>query len=97
MNKEKNKKIWKVLGSATEWVGRGSIGWAGAYRLFHYPSQIFSISNKKLAFCFLIRNENGLPLSEKKSKKNEKKTGDIVVCRVSRVWQDDIYSCNLIS
>ena len=23
-------KIWKVLGSATEWVSRGSIGWAGA-------------------------------------------------------------------
>ena len=24
--KKKREKIWKVLGSATEWVGRGSIG-----------------------------------------------------------------------
>ena len=55
------KKIWKVLGSATEWVGRGSIGWAGAvsggqgqYRLFHYPSQIFSISKKFFKMLFRL-------------------------------------------
>ena len=54
-------KIWKVLGSATEWVGRGSIGWAGAvsggqgqYRLFHYPSQIFSISKKFFKMLFRL-------------------------------------------
>ena len=55
------QKIWKVLGSATEWVGRGSIGWAGAvsggqgqYRLFHYPSQIFGISKKLFKMLFWL-------------------------------------------
>ena len=60
--KQKNKKkIWKVLGSATEWVGRGSTGWAGVvmggqgqYRLFHYPSQIFGISKKLFKMLFLV-------------------------------------------
>ena len=43
------------------WVGRGSIGWAGAvsggqgqYRLFHYPSQIFSISKKFFKMLFRL-------------------------------------------
>ena len=61
IKKKTNKKIWKVLGSATEWVGRGSIGWAGAvsggqgqYRLFHYPSQIFGISKKLFKMLFWL-------------------------------------------
>jgi len=58
---ERRRKIWKVLGSATEWVGRGSIGWAGAvsggqgqYRLFHYPCQIFGISQKLFKMLFWL-------------------------------------------
>ena len=34
-------KIWKVLGSATEWVGRGSIGWAGAVSAVPLPKSDF--------------------------------------------------------
>ena len=35
------EKIWKVLGSATEWVGRGSIGWAGAVSAVPLPKSDF--------------------------------------------------------
>ena len=38
---KKSKKIWKVLGSATEWVGRGSIGWAGAVSAVPLPKSDF--------------------------------------------------------
>ena len=48
-------KILKVLGSATEWVGKGNIGWAGAVH-----TGVFGVKLQKEAgrFCKKILNLN---------------------------------------
>ena len=49
-----DEKIWKVLGSATEWVGRGSIGWAGAVSAVLLPKSDFQHIKKAFMDAFLV-------------------------------------------